>query len=269
MARTIVIAALTLLLGIFVGGLAPRAELARARAELAEAEARGKRSGAASALPLALGLGSLAAARGMADERAREGTSAQAGARRVPQFVPGAAGSAGDGPASDESEGRQARREQRFAAARTAAEVRAAQFRSAFVDQAQLTPAGQAALDATITGMNTELGRAADEIVASLTAKQANHEKVSPRDFADVGARVLDIYRRADDQFKAGLDQNGKTAMAKTDFDLLTQIDLGKFEQLGATLQTIGGDGGFSAGVPGAGRAPSAPAASPGTPGAP
>jgi hypothetical protein len=141
--------------------------------------------------------------------------------------------------------------------------VRAAQFRSAFVEQAQLTPAGQAALDATITGMNAELGRATDEIVAALTAKQANHEKVSPRDFADVGARVLDIYRRADDQFKAGLDQNGKSAMAKTDFDLLTQIDLGKFEQLGETLQAIGGDGGFAAGIPGARSAPATGSAPP------
>ena len=42
MAKTIAIAALSLLLGIFLGGLGPRADLTRARNELAEAEARGK-----------------------------------------------------------------------------------------------------------------------------------------------------------------------------------------------------------------------------------
>jgi hypothetical protein len=256
MAKTIVIAAATLLLGIFLGGLGPRAELTRSRAELAEAEARAKRSGAAAALPLALGLGSLAAARGQADEPgAPDSATAERGPRRVPRFVPG-----GGSPAAsdDEGEARRNRRQERFAAARTAAEVRAAQFREAFAAEAQLTPGGQAALQATIDGMNAELGRAADEIVASLTAKQANHEKLAPRDFADVGARVLDVYRHADDQFKAGLDQNGKAAMAKTDFDLLTQIDLGKFERLGETIQAIGGGGGFAAAIPGAGPPPGA-----------
>jgi hypothetical protein len=56
---------------------------------------------------------------------------------------------------------------------------------------------------------------------------------------ADIGARVLDIYRRADDQFKASLDENGRAAARKTDFDLLTQIDVGAFERLGQTLETL------------------------------
>jgi hypothetical protein len=208
-------------------------------------------------LPLALGLGSLAAARGLADSRAGGDDPArpgELGVKRVPRFVP--AGSQAGDDHGDLDADRKARRERGFAAAKTAADLRAAQFRSAFVDQADLDGQGQAALDATVAGMNAEFGRAADEIVAAMAAKQANHEKLAPRDFADVGARVLDIYRRADDQFKAGLDQNGKTAMAKTDFDLLTQIDLGKFEQLGETLQNIGGGGGFAAAVPGGGAPP-------------
>ena len=264
MAKTIAIAALSLLLGIFLGGLGPRADLARARVDLAEAEARGK-SGAAAALPLALGLGSLAAARGLADSRAADPAAAsELGVRRVPRFVPGDDDHAPE-PADAGSDDRQARRRERFAAAKTAALVRAAQFRSAFVEQAQLGAPAQATLDATIAGMNAELGRAADEIAASLAAKQANHEKLAPRDFADVGARVLDIYRRADDQFKAGLDENGKSAMAKTDFDLLTQIDLGKFEHLGETLRSIGGEGGFAAAVPGAGPPPGTAVPAPGS----
>jgi hypothetical protein len=262
MVKTVVIAALSLLLGIFLGGLGPRADLLRARADLADAEARGKQSGAAAALPLALGLGSLAAARGLAEAR-DPGAANELGARRVPRFVPGAEGHAAD--AEPDPEDHAEKRRQRFAAARTAAELRATQFRSAFVEQAQLSAPAQAALDATIAGMNAELGRAADEIATALAVKQSNHEKLAPRDFADVGARVLDIYRRADDQFKAGLDQNGKTAMAKTDFDLLTQIDLGKFEQLGETLRAIGGEGGFAAAVPGAGPPPGTAAPAPGS----
>ena len=49
---------------------------------------------------------------------------------------------------------------------------------------------------------------------------------------ADIGAQVLDIYRQADDRFKAGLDDNGRSALDRTDFDLLTQVDLGAFERL-------------------------------------
>jgi hypothetical protein len=56
---------------------------------------------------------------------------------------------------------------------------------------------------------------------------------------ADVGAKVLDIYRRADDRFKAGLDQRGRQALEATDFDLLTQVDLGAFERLAERLSTM------------------------------
>src|SRR4051812_44397465 len=64
--KTVIIAAAALLAGLFLGGLGPRAELRRTKQELAEAKAASKQ-GIGSALPLALGMGGLMAAR----ERAR------------------------------------------------------------------------------------------------------------------------------------------------------------------------------------------------------
>jgi NTP pyrophosphatase (non-canonical NTP hydrolase) len=227
--KTIVIAAAALLLGIFIGGLGPRAELAETKVALQEAEARGKQGGGAS-LPLALGLGSLAAAR----ERANQ---AEAGPRRVPRFV--APDTAPGEPRPDAGRSFRFGDPETFAAAKAAGDVRAAQFRAAFIDEAKLPASAAQHLDATVKGMNEELGRAADEIAKELAARHQGDSKITPRELADVGARVLDIYRSADDKWKAGLDESGRAAAGKSDFDLLTQIDVGVFERLSQTLQTM------------------------------
>jgi hypothetical protein len=232
--KTIVIAAATLLLGIFIGGIGPRAQLARTQTALEEAEARAKQAGASGAsLPLALGLGSLAAAR----ERANQ-DSARA---PVPKFVK--PDDDGEAEVQDKPDGGRRFRlgdPETFAAAKTAADLRAAQFRAAFVEEAKLAPAAVEHLDATVKGMNEEMGRAADELAKELAARhQGGANKLAPRELADVGARVLDIYRRADDKWKAGLDQGGRAAAADSDFDLLTQVDVGVFQRLSETLQTM------------------------------
>ena len=54
---------------------------------------------------------------------------------------------------------------------------------------------------------------------------------------ADVGVRLLDIYRRTDDAVKAGLDDPGRAAMEKTRFDALTQIDMEAFRKLAETME--------------------------------
>jgi hypothetical protein len=226
--KTVVAAALALLAGLFLGGLRPRAELRQAQKELAEAkEARGS---SAAALPLALGMGSLVAAR----DRARS----------VPRFlVPD-----GGAPAhADDSQTERRRRRALFAdggadgftAAKAAADVRAAQFRAAFVDEARLSPERQNAFDKAIAGMNGEFARAADEIAEGLRTRPSG-QKVRPREMADVGARLLEIYRRADDSFAASLDEQGRAARERTEFDLLTQVDLGAFRKLGETLEAVG-----------------------------
>jgi hypothetical protein len=78
MGKLLVAGALAVLLGVFVGGVGPRAELRRARAEIAELKAAAARGGGAAALPLALGVGSLVAAQ----QRARAQTPGP------PRFVP-------------------------------------------------------------------------------------------------------------------------------------------------------------------------------------
>jgi hypothetical protein len=242
MGKLIVAAALCLVLGIFIGGVGPRAELARTRneLELARSNARG---GGASTLPFALGLGGLVAAQKQAQQRQADPAP--------PRFQPPAEpAQPGGGPAAEaraddpgEGEGQSLRGPEVFAAARTAAALRAAQYREAFFARAQLSPENQAAVTATVTDMNRELGTAAEE----LTRELGKRSKLGPRDMADVGARVLDIYRRADDRFKAGLDEHARAAVEQTDFDLLTQIDLGAVEGLAekiAGMQAAGAGAG-------------------------
>jgi hypothetical protein len=230
MGKLLVVGALALLVGVFVGGVGPRAELRRSQAEVAELRTAAARCGGAAALPLALGVGSLVAAQ----QRARAQSSAP------PRFVP--ADPRGGPPAPDPDRGGRGDAGagrlldgQALAAARTAADLRAAQYRAAFVQEAQLPAAGQAAMDQAIARMNQELGRMADEVAGQLESKS----KLSPRDMADLGARVLDIYRNADDGFKAGLDERGRAALDSTDFDLLTQVDLGAFERLAERVSTM------------------------------
>jgi hypothetical protein len=83
--------------------------------------------------------------------------------------------------------------------------------------------------------MNAELTKVADEVANQLRGRP----KLAPRDMADIGARVLDVYRQADDRFKQTLDQRGKAALQNTDFDLLTQVDLGAFERLAEQVADV------------------------------
>ncbi len=230
--KTVLVGALTLLLGLFLGGLAPRAELRRTHQELTEAREAAASRG--SGLLPALGLGGLAAAR----ERA------QADARRVPRFNPPERSEPAEPAVPTPAEVTPPPAEGRprmfggdgegFAAAKAAADLRATQFREAFVNEAGLSPEREAALDATIKTMNDELARAASEIAETLGKKG---KPITPRDMADVGVRLLDIYRRTDDAVKAGLDDNGRAAMEKTRFDALTQIDMEAFRKLAETME--------------------------------
>src|SRR5436190_672942 len=78
--KIVIPVALALLFGLFLGGLGPRAELARAKKELADAKEAAAREGSGASLPLALGVGGLVAAA----ERARDQGET---ARRPPRFV--------------------------------------------------------------------------------------------------------------------------------------------------------------------------------------
>lgn len=239
--KTVIVGAVGLLLGLFLGGFGPRAELRRTQRELADAKEAAARAGSQGILPLALGLGALGGAPAPSSPPGESG-------RPVPRFQV-QPGSADESPRDrrNRPDGGARRRfgldAQGFAAAKAAADLRSAQYRSAFVEAAALPPEKQQALDQLVAQMNGELAKAADELAESLKVRG---QKLTPRDFADVGARVFDIYRRHDDQFKASLDDAGKTALGKTDFDLFTQFDVGGFQRLAETAETLG--------LPGQGR---------------
>ena len=225
--KMVVIAAVALLAGLFIGGIGPRAELRQVKKELAEAKEAASRARSSATLPLALGMGSLMAARDRA--------------QAVPRFVVPDAGAAE--PAGTKPDGGRGRRlfgdagAQTFAAMKSAADLRAAQFRTAFFDEAGFTPEKEQSFQGIIDKMNQEFAKAADEIAETLRAKG---QKVRPRDMADIGSRLLEIYRRADDSFTAGLDDNGRAAQGRTQFDVLTQVDIGGFQRLAETMEALG-----------------------------
>jgi hypothetical protein len=227
--KTVVAAAIALLAGLFFGGMGPRAELRQVRKELAEAKEAAARARSSANLPLALGMGSLMAARDRA--------------QAVPRFVVPDAGAAAADPPRERPDGGRARRlfgdggAEAFAAMKTAADLRAAQFRTAFVDEAGLSPEKEQTLQGIIDKMNQEFAKAADEIAETLRAKG---QKVRPRDMADIGSKLLEIYRRADDSFTGGLDDAGRAAEARTQFDVLTQVDIGSFKRLAETMESLG-----------------------------
>jgi hypothetical protein len=228
--KMVVVGAIALLAGLFFGGMGPRSELRQVKKELAEAREAASRARSSAALPLALGMGSLMAARD------------QAQAVPPPRFVvpDGGTASAPSGPRPDGGRGRRMFGDggaEAFSAMKTAADLRATQFRTAFFDEAGFTPEKEQTFQGTIDKMNQEFAKAADEIAQTLKAKG---QKVKPRDMADIGAKLLEIYRKADDSFTAGLDDNGRAAQSRTQFDVLTQVDIGSFRQLAETMEQLG-----------------------------
>jgi len=235
--RTVIVAAAALLAGLFLGRLPARMELARVKKDLDDARAEIASGGGGSSLPLALGLGGLLGA--------RERAMGPGGRLPPPRFDVRP-------PRPDEAEpaapgardaGADARRRkgmfgnETFAAAKAAADLRASQYRAAFLEQAHLSPDKEATFNDNIKKMNDDFGKATDDMAALLREKG---RKATPRDLADVGARLLDVYRKTDDQFRAGLDPAGQGAADRTRFDLLTQIDLGSFQKLAETMESAG-----------------------------
>lgn len=227
MFKMVVTAALALLLGLFIGGLGPRSDLRKTRAELEEARRQAAEQ-TPSALPLAL------------DGLLRPGGGAPRPERSPappPRFV-----TPEPAPAERPDAGPRRRRgfrwdEEGLQTARAAAEVRAAQFRAAFLERAQLPPEKVRAVDESVQAMNDELTKTADELAESLRQRG---RALTPRDIADATARVLEVYRHADDRLQGLFDERAKAAADETGFDPLTQIDLTAFRKLGETVEALG-----------------------------
>ncbi len=226
--RSVLIGVVALIFGLFLGGLPARRELEKSKAELVRVRSERERGDAI--LPLFLGVEGLA----KAQREAESGTSA-APERGLPNFLPppgdGPHGSGGtdsrgtpDAGASPET----------FETVRTVQGFRAAFARAAFVEKANLGPDTQKHLDETVAHMNAELARAADRAVQLLSKSEGN---LKPRQMADLGIDILQAYRKADEDLRAGLDPATQAAMDASTFDLISQVDLGAFTKLQETLR--------------------------------
>jgi len=245
--RLLLGAALALLLGLFLGGLGPRAELRRVKTELSEARAAADRARGPAALPMALGMGSLFAARDRAaaaplvgrrpgGQATAPATAEQPAAERDDDDDDGRRDAGADG-------GRRRQRlrdfgdPQAFEAIKTAADLRASQFMDAFLEQARLNADEKARLDDAIKQMNVEFAAEADKIAALVDARG---DQLAPRDMADIGVQMLQVYQRADDKLRQVLTSDQLAAARKTEFDLLTQVDVGSFRKLGEVADRVG-----------------------------
>jgi hypothetical protein len=115
-------------------------------------------------------------------------------------------------------------------------EVRATQYRAAFLDEARLTATEQGAFDTAIADLNRTLAAEAQRATA-LIGQIGDPASVRPRAVADIAAGLLDAYRRSDDALRAALSPGARAAMERTRFDLLTQVDLEVFRTLGEALE--------------------------------
>lgn len=233
--KTALIAAIALLLGIFVGGLTPRAEVRRLRDALSEARAAAESTGGRGA-PLALGMGSLFAARERADRAAVARVSAEPAAA-PPRDVDAAAADAGGNDGGRHRPFRGLGDRKAFEAAKAAADVRAAQFRQAFLEEAHLPPEREAQLDELIKKMNLDFAAEAQKVAALVGEKG---DKLAPREMVDVGVRMAQVYQRADDGLRQMLTPAELAAGEKTKFDVLTQVDLGAFETVSQAMERAG-----------------------------
>lgn len=248
--RTIALSAFFLLLGLFLGGLAPRAELRAARKEIAEAREAAERARRSSATPLALGVRSLLEAGRRTPppgpERGAGGAGAASGAA-APRTADDEAGGWEEDDDDDGQDGAGGRRRRAFPfeddkaldAAKAAADVRAAQFRAAFLEQARLGHDGEARVGRVIDEMNAELKRAADAFAPKLDAAGKD---MRLRAYVDLSVEMLGAYQRADERLAGLLDPTAIAARDKTRFDLLTQIDLDAFRALARVAQARLGD---------------------------
>ncbi|HEX2570422.1 MAG TPA: hypothetical protein VH877_12765 [Polyangia bacterium] len=237
MMKWVLVGAAALAVGFVLGGYAPRTELEKTRQELAEARARlerGERERSAWTAGLRGLLAQRAAAPTVAAAPARvqavqaQGSAAQ---REVPpeddEEGPGDGGTSGDGGGE---RGRFDPKDPKaFETMRSAAELRAGQYRAAFVEAAHLDARKQQALDEIVRGMNAEVARESERLAATL-AQGAG--KLRTREMIDVGQALAQIYQRADDRLGQLLDPTEQAAARSTDFDLLTQVDLESVHRL-------------------------------------
>jgi hypothetical protein len=229
--RSVVTGVVALIFGLFLGGLPARRELEKTKAELVRARSEGENT--SGILPLFLGANGLG--RDQGEAAPGEATEPQ---RRVPNFLKPEDGKQ-DSIAMDSQSGPPdaGASPHTFESVKTMLKFRAAFARQAFIEKADLGPDTQKHLEETVAQMNAEMAKVAEQAVQRLIDGKG---KLKPRQMADLGSDILQIYRKADDELRAGLDPATQSAMDESEFDLFSQIDPSAFDKVQAELRRMG-----------------------------
>ncbi|MCK6516505.1 hypothetical protein L6R46_15805 [Myxococcota bacterium] len=239
--RAFVIAAFTFVVGLVLGGVGPRAEVAELQEQIEDLEDNDCGPGLRSELAqlLAAGAGRRAPTP-PADPALKFGDPEEIAAKN-----PEVAEAVAEGEAAREEVGAgmsEAAREvasdaEGLQAARTALELRRAQARQALVEGAEPSDAQLERIDAAVDTMNASLSVLADELVATLESG----EEPSRRDAMAFAADALDTLINAEDQIYDSLSPEQREAVDEGAIDPFSYVDPALVDKLGALSGAGGG----------------------------
>lgn len=230
--RAFMIAAFMFVVGLVLGGVKPRAEVAELREKIEDLEDNDCGPGLRSELAQLLSAGANRRPP-PADPALKYGDPEEIAAKNpeVAEAVAeeqaareqaGAEMSAAAKQVASDAEGLQA--------ARTALELRRAQARQALVEGAEPSDAQLETIDAAVETMNASLSVLADELVATLESG----EEPSRRDAMAFAADALDTLINAEDQIYDALSPEQREAVEEGAIDPFSYVDPALIDKLGA-----------------------------------
>lgn len=216
-----VVAAVALVVGLVIGGIAPRAELRRVQAELEEARSKQGR-GVGSDLARMFGRGGLRAA-----ARGEEAPIVVDPGTAAPPARDDDAADAPPPPGERRRARLEARREgedgepQDLGAVREALELRRTQARAALVEDAGADDAQLAEIDAAVAAMNKDLLALGNEFVE----RYGDGSEPTRHDAMSFAADALDVMLEADEAISGALDPEQLEAVEDEAVDPFSYID--------------------------------------------
>ena len=111
-----------------------------------------------------------------------------------------------------------------FESMRAAMQIRAAQHRQAFLEEANLDGARTRTLDTIIADFNLDLAREAERAARKLEA--TNGQPPPVRSMVDTMVDLAQVYQRADDKVQRTLSPAEREVASRKKFDLTNQVDV-------------------------------------------
>lgn len=218
--RLFVVAALSLLLGIVIGGIGPRSELRELRQEMSELEGKACAQDSigkdlAALLSAGAGARDASRAREEADRIAEENPEV---AEQLDQMDANREQARGEVTEQLQSA---AANDEELRAARTALELRRAQARAALLEDADPSPEQLDEIDSAVAEMNQGLNQLASELVNMM----AKGEEPTRRDAMAFAADALDTMIIAEDRINAALDEDQLAGVDEQALDPFSYVD--------------------------------------------